>query len=185
MIHRPNLRISSILALALSLPALACQDGADGVQTRLGGLDGAPGLKVSITGAGDFDHTRAQAIAALIESKGQDVGAATVKLEQGDGPGTTLDIEMWGTGLPKSQDLAGLLAASFPELATANIQVAELAPGTGPRPIAFEVSDDLSAADAKAEIVEQLAGEGVVDVKVEDGEHGRRIEVRVEKTHVE
>ena len=181
MIRRANLRISSILALALSLPAVACQDGADGVQARLGGLDGAPGLKVSITGAGDIDPTRVQAIAALLESKGQDVGAVMVRLKQGEAPGTALEIEMWGTGLPKSQDIASIVAAGFPELANANIQIAELAPGSGPQPINIEVSDDLSPAEAKAEIVEQLAGEGIVDVKVEDGEDGRRIEVRVEK----
>ncbi len=183
MIRRANLRISSILALALSLPAVACQDGADGVQSRLGGLDGAPGLKVSIAGAGEFDHSRVQAIAALLESKGQDVGAVMVKRKQGEGPGSVVEIELWGAGLPGSQDIAGLLAASFPELANANIQVAQLAPGTGPQPINIEVSDDLTPAAAKAEIVEQLAGEGIVDVKVEDGEDGRRIEVRVEKTH--
>lgn len=185
MIRRASVLLFSILALALGLGTLACQDGADSVQARLGGLEGAPGLKVSIAVAGEFEHSRVKAIAALIESKGQDVGAALVRLKQGEGPGTTLEIEMWGTGLPKSQDIAGHLAAAFPELANASIQVTELAPGSGgPHPIAIEVSGDLTPEEAKAEIVEQLAGEGKVDVQVEDVEGGRRIEVRVEK-HVE
>jgi len=181
MIRRARVHLYSILALALSLGAAACQDGADSVQARIGGLEGAPGLKVSISGAGDFDHSKVKAIAALLESKGQDVGAAMVRLKQGEGPGAALEVEMWGTGLPKSQDIAGHLAAAFPELASASIQVTELAPGSGPHPIAIEVSDDLTPEEARAEIVEQLAGEGKVDVKVEDGEGGRRIEVRVEK----
>ena len=181
MIRRSSIRINSILALALSLGVIACQDGADGVQARLGGLEGAPGLKVSITGAGDFDPTKAQAIAALLEANGKDVGAAMVRLKQGDGASAALEVEMWGAGLPRSQDIAGILAAAFPELASATIQVTELAPGSGPQAFAIEVSDELSPEEARAEIVEQLAGEGKVDVKVEDGDDGRRIEVRVEK----
>ena len=184
MIRRAHIRISSLLALALVLPALACQDSADSVQAR-SGLVSAPGLKVAITGAGELDHARVQAIAALLESKGQDVGAAMVRLKQGDGPDDALEIEMWGTGLPPAQDIGGILKAGFPELASATVQVTELAPGSGPKPPEIEVDDDLSPAEAKAQILEQLGGDGVVDVKVEDGEDGRRIEVRVEKQHVE
>lgn len=182
MIRRAHIRLYSILALLLVVPAAACQDGADGVQHREA-LVSAPGLKVTITGAGELDHARVQAITALLESKGQDVGAAMVRLKKGDA-GDALEIEMWGAGLPKSQDIGGILKTGFPELATANVQVSELAPGSGPTPPAIEVDDDLSPEEARAQIVEQLGGDGVVDVKVEDGEDGRRIEVRVEK-HVE
>lgn len=183
MIRRAHIRVYSILALALALPATACQDGAEGVQVR-SGLASAPGLKVTITGGGELDHSRVQAIAALLESKGQDVGAAMVRLKKGDGAGDALEVEMWGAGLPPAQDIGGILKAGFPELASATVQVTELAPGSGPTPPPIEIDDDLSPAEAKAQIVEQLGGEGVVDVKVEDGEDGRRIEVRVEK-HVE
>lgn len=180
MIRRARIHLYSILALLLALPAVACQDGADGVQLR-DGLVSAPGLRVALTGIGELDHARAQAIVALLESKGQDVGAAMVRLKQGEATGDALEIEMWGAGLPKAQDIGGILTAGFPELASATVQVTELAPGTGPKPPAIEVDDDLSPEEAKAQIVEQLGGQGVVDVKVEDGEDGRRIEVRVEK----
>lgn len=180
MIRRAHIRVYSILALALALPMTACQDGADGVQAR-SGLVGAPGLKIAITGVSELDQARVQAIAALLESKSQDVGTATVRLKKDDSADDALEIEMWGAGLPPSQDIAAILKAGFPELANATVQATDLAPGSSPPPIAIEVDDDLSPAEAKAQIVEQLAGEGVVDVKVEDGEHGRRIEVRVEK----
>lgn len=184
MIRRAHIRLFSILAALLTAPTAACQDGgAAGVQVREA-LVSAPGLKVAITGIGELDHARVQAIAALLESKGEDVGAAMVRLKQGDATGDALEIEMWGSGLPRSQDIEGLLKAGFPELASATVQVSELAPGSGPTPPAIEVDDDLSAEEAKAQILEQLGGDGVVDVKVEDGEDGRRIEVRVEK-HVE
>lgn len=180
MIRRADIRVYSILALALALPALACQDSADSAQLRSGLME-APGLKIAVGNAGELDHTRVQAIAALIESRGQDVGAAMVRLKQEDGAADVLEIEMWGAGLPPSQDIAGILKSGFPELANATVEVTALAPGSGPRPHVIELADDLSPEEAKAQIVEQLAGDGVVDVKVEDGEHGRRIEVRVEK----
>ncbi len=47
-----------------------------------------------------------------------------------------------------------------------------------------EVSKDLSPAEAKLEIIDQLKAQGVdgeIDVVVQDGAEGRRVEVKVEK----
>jgi hypothetical protein len=64
--------------------------------------------------------------------------------------------------------------------------VKEMAPGTGPTPIAIEApGEEVSAEEAKAQILEQLAAEGVVgevQVEVQDGAEGRQVEVRIEKT---
>ena len=174
------------LTLAASLLAIACQQGSDNVQARTAELESAPGVKVTISNAGDLGHDKVQAIAQLLESKGQDVGASMVRMKKDDDDAGSLEIELWGAGLPKSADIPGILTAGVPELASATIQVSDLAPGTGPKPIAIEhPGDDVSPEEAKAQIIEQLQAEGVdgaIDVQVEDGDDGRRVEVRVEKT---
>lgn len=174
------------LTLAASLLAIGCQQGSDGVQARAAELESAPGVKVTISNAGELGHDRAQAIAQLLESKGQNVGAAMVRMKKDDHDAGALEIELWGAGLPSSAEIPGILTAGVPELASATIQVSDLAPGSGPAPIAIEApGDDVSPEEVKAQILEQLQAQGVegdVDVKVEDDGEGRRVEVRVEKT---
>ena len=176
------------LTLAASLLGFGCQQP-DDIQVRAAEIANTAGVKVTITNAGELSHDKAQAIAQLLEAKGHDVGAVEVRMKKDVHDAGSLDIELWGTGLPSSAEIPGILTAGVPELASATIQVSDLAPGTGPAPIAIETpGDDLSPDEVKLQILDQLQAQGVegnVDVIVEDDDKGRRVEVRVEKTEAE
>ncbi|HRI10541.1 MAG TPA: hypothetical protein PKW35_22125 [Nannocystaceae bacterium] len=120
------------------------------------------------------------------EGKG-DVAAAMVRLKKEDGGPDGVEIELWGASLPAAAGVAGDLQGAFPALAGATIEAVPLEPGSGPQmAVMVEApAEDATPEEAKQEILEQLEANGVdgkIDVKVEDGEEGRRIEVKVEKT---
>ena len=77
------------------------------------------------------------------------------------------------------------IGTQFPELAGARIAAAAAEAGGGQALPIVEVSDALTAEEAKQEILSKMQADGVegnIDVQVEDGAGGRRIEVKVEKT---
>lgn len=186
-VQRPRWLILLMLLTTIAGPlALGCgQEGGEGARARAA-ISEAKGQKVTISGAGELGPEKVKAISGLLEAKGHDVGAVIVKLlKEGEGA-PTLEITMWGAGLPPPHEISGSLKVAFPELAAASIEVKEMAPGTGPTPIAIEApGEEVSAEEAKAQILEQLAAEGVVgevQVEVQDGAEGRQVEVRIEKT---
>ena len=86
--------------------------------------------------------------------------------------------------MPAADSLAADLKAAFPALAGASIATAPADGGAGAELPIVEVSKELSTEEARQEILDQLKAEGVdgaVDVQVQDGADGRRIEVKVEK----
>ena len=175
--------------LALVFGSLLAVSGCQGdpeTQARAAELADLPGLKVTISGVA-LDQTKAAAIARHIEGKAIDTGAALVRMKKDDQGGSSLEIALHAKTLPDSDSLAADLVAAFPELAGATIDTAPAADG-GPEMPVVEVSDDLTPEEAKQEITQQLQAEGVegdIDVQVEDGEGGRRIEVKVERSIVE
>ena len=166
--------------------ASGCQQGGDGAKARAAELSLLPGLKVMISGAGALGPDEVRAISKHLEEKG-DVAAAMVRLKKKDGGPEVVEIELWGATLPAAGSIAGDLQARFPGLAGATIEAAPLEPGSGPQMAVMveATAEDASPEEAKQEILDQLEAGGVdgkIDVKVEDGEEGRRIEVKVEKT---
>ena len=175
-----------ILPLLCSVLALACQGG-DDIQARAAELEASPGLRVRITAAGELPQTTVHAIARHIEGQAENSGAAMVRVKKEDGSAPILEIELWGGTLPAAGNLADALKAAFPALASADITIAQVAPGQAPPLPIIAVEEDLSPAEAEQQIREQLAADGLdgeVDVKVADGPEGRRVEVAVKKTEV-
>lgn len=173
----------SLVALLCALAAPACQESEEGPAAREAALSSMSGLKVVITGA-DLPHEKVAAISKFVEARAVDTGAALVRMKKHDPGPAELEISLFAAQLPAGDALAGELEAAFPELAGATITTAPAEAGAaGPLPL-VEVDHALSPEAAKQEIVEQLQAEGVegdIDVQVQDGEDGRRIEVKVEK----
>ena len=175
--------------LLCAVMATGCQQGGDGPQARAAELAQASGIKITIQGA-ELGPEQVHELTKSIEGKASDVGAAMVRLKKDkDDPNApaSVEIELWGSGLPASAGIADQLKADFPALASAQISVSDLEPGSGPQPIAVEADEDASPEEAKQQIIEQLEAEGVdgqIDVNVEDVEGGRRIEVKVKKEEV-
>ncbi|MCA9659993.1 MAG: hypothetical protein KC486_16740 [Myxococcales bacterium] len=174
------------MTLLCALGLFGCQQGGDGpAQARAAELENAAGIKILISGAGELGPDQVHAISQSVEGKAQDVGAAMVRLKKEDGEAeATIEIELWGNGLPESAALVSQLKGDFAELADAQISVVNLEPGTGPKPLAVEVDEEATPEEAKHQIIEALKADGVegeIDVQVEDDENGRRVEVKVEK----
>lgn len=182
------LKIFAPIALLLTsfLGLAACQ-GEPNVEARAGELADLPGIKVTIAGA-DLGHDKVQAIAKHLEAKAVDTGAAMVRMQKDDQGQASLEIELYAKSLPAGDALTADLKAAFPELAGAAISTAPAAGGAAlPDMPIVEVSDELSPEAARQEILDQLKAEGVdgaVDVQIQDGADGRRIEIKVEKTEV-
>lgn len=171
-----------IAPLALALLGLSACTHDDDVQARVAELESLPGLKVTISGA-DIAQDKVHAIAKHLEGKAVDTGAAMVRLKKDDQGPPSLEIEIFAKTLPAADSLAADLKAAFPELAGATITAAPAQSNAQQLPI-VEVSHELSPEEAKQEIVEQLQAQGVdgqIDVQVQDGAEGRRVEVKVEK----
>ena len=181
-----RMRILGPLTLSWALGLGGCQQE-NAASAHAAELESAPGIKVLITSAGDLSQEQAHAISQSAEGQAQDVRAATVRLQTSDGDDDTppsLEIELWGTGLPDSAALVSQLKGEFPALATAQIEVVGLVPGSGPEPLAIEVSDAATPEEAEEQIREALEADGVegaIEVQVEDFEDGRRVEVKVER----
>lgn len=164
----------------------ACQPG-DDIEARSAELTANPGLRVHISNAGDLPEGTVHAIAQHLEGDAKADGAAMVRVKREDGDAPSLEIELWGGALPATGEVTSALKAQFPALAGATITASTIAAGESP-PIELPVvhaDDDLSPAAAEQQIRDQLAADGVdgaVDVKVEDGPEGRRVEVQVKKT---
>ncbi|MCY1008689.1 hypothetical protein OV079_24640 [Nannocystis pusilla] len=176
--------IASLALLLGNLASAGCQTDPE-VQARMAELAELPGIKVQIDGA-DLDHAQAQAIAKHLEGKAADTGAAMVRLKKDNPGGTSLEIELYAKSLPAAEGLAAELKATFPALASATITTAPAVGGAGELPV-IEVSKELSPEEAKQEILEQLQADGVdgnVNVQIEDGAEGRRIEVKIDKQEV-
>ncbi len=172
-----------LLPLLCSLFAMACQPD-DGVDPRTAELTDAPGLCVKISDAGELSPATVHAIAQHLEGGARDHGAAAVRLTRTDDAAPVLEIELWGGTLPGG-DVPAQLKAAFPALAGATISTATIAPGDAPALPIVHVDRELSPADAERQIRDQLAAAGVdgeVQVKIEDGPDGRRVEVDVKKT---
>lgn len=172
--------------LLCSLLALGCDNRPDDTHARA--LEEAPGLRIKISAAGDLPDGTVHELAAHLEGQAHDTGAAMVKIKKEDGGPQTVEIELWGGTLPQG-DLAAALKTKFPALAGATITSESIPAGQGPGPSmpVIAVDDDLSPAEAEQQIRDQLAADGVdgeVDVKIEDGPDGRRIEVGVHKQEV-
>lgn len=163
----------------------ACQT--DDITARSAELGNSPGLRVTISDAGELSQETVHAIAKQIEGNGEDHGAATVRVKQEkeDDASPTLEIEMWGGAMPNADTVAAQLKAAFPTLANATITTTAIPPGATPQMPVIAVDDDLSPAEAEQQIRDQLTADGVdgeVHVKVEDSPEGRRVEVNVKKT---
>ncbi|PCC73399.1 hypothetical protein SAMN02745121_02872 [Nannocystis exedens] len=176
---------TTIASLALLLGTLTgCQTEPD-IQARAAELADMPGVAVKIAGA-DLDHTQVHAIAKHLEAKAVDTGAAMVRMKKDDQGGSSLEIELYAKSLPPAEALTADLKTTFPALADATITTAPAAGQVGDLP-AIEVSKELSPEEAKQEILDQLQADGVdghVDVQIQDGADGRRIEVKIEKQEV-
>jgi hypothetical protein len=176
--------IASLALLLGSLLGAACQNDPD-VQARAAELAEMPGIKVTIAGA-DLDPAKVHAIAQHLEGKAVDTGAKMVRMTKDDPGGSSLEIELYAKSLPASDAVVADLKASFPELAGATISTAPATGGGAELPV-IEVSKDLTPEEAKQEILEQLQADGVdghVDVQIQDGAEGRRIEVKIDKQEV-
>jgi hypothetical protein len=172
-----------LLPLLCSLIAMACQPD-DDVDPRVAELTASPGLRIKISDAGELPPATVHAIAQHLEGAAQDHGAAAVRVTRKDDDAPVLEIELWGGTLPGG-DVPAQLKAAFPALAAASISTATIAPGEAPALPMVTVDKDLSPADAEQQIRDQLAADGVdgeVNVKIEDGPDGRRVEVDVKKT---
>lgn len=172
-----------LMPLLCSLLAIACQSG-DDPEARAAELTASPGLRVEISGA-ELSHDTVRAIAQHLEGGAKDDGAAMVRIKKEDGATPTVAIELWGGTVPASGDVPGALKAKFPELAAATITTSTIAAGAPPSLPVVAVDADLSPAEAEQQIRDQLAADGVdgdVNVKVEDGPEGRRVQVDVKKT---
>ncbi|MFY0540371.1 hypothetical protein [Nannocystis pusilla] len=176
--------IASLALLLGNLASAGCQTDPE-VQARVAELADMPGLSVKIDGA-DLDHAQAQAIAKHLEGKAVDTGAAMVRLKKDEPGGSSLEIELYAKSLPAAEGLAAELKATFPALASATITTAPAVGGAGDLPL-IEVGKELSPEEAKQEILEQLQADGVdgnVNVQIEDGAEGRRIQVKIDKHEV-
>lgn len=174
--------------LLCTLLVYGCDNRPDDVAARALELENSPGLRVTIAAAGDLPEATIHDLAKHLEGSAHDTGAAMVKVKkENDGP-PSIQIELWGGTLPQG-DISADLKAKFPALAAATI-TSETIPagqGDGPSMPVIAVDADLSPAEAEQQIRDQLAADGVdgdVNVKVEDGPEGRRVEVGIEK-HVE
>jgi hypothetical protein len=174
-----------IAPLLCTLLALGCDTKPDDVAARALELENSPGLRVTVTDAGDLPEATIHELARHLELSGHDTGAAMVRVKQeNDGPPSVV-IELWGGTLPQG-DIAADLKAKFPALAAASITTTTIPAGQGGGPSmpVIAVDADLSPAEAEQLIRDQLAADGVdgkVDVKVEDGPDGRRVQVGIEK----
>lgn len=176
--------IASLALLLGNLASAGCQTDPE-VQARVAELAELPGLQVKIDGA-DLDHAQVQAIAKHLEGKAVDTGATMVRMKKDDPGDSSLEIELYAKSLPAAEGLAAELKATFPALAGATITTAPAVGGAGDLPV-IEVSKELSPEEAKQEILEQLQADGVdgnVNVQIEDGAEGRRIEVKIDKQEV-
>jgi hypothetical protein len=171
--------------LLCSLLALGCQNASEEAHARALELEDSPGLRVTISAAGELPESTIHALAQHLESGAKDTGAAMVKVKkEGDAP-PNIEIELWGGTLPTG-DIAAQLKAQFPDLAGATITTQSLPPGTGgPSMPVIAVDADLSPAEAEQQIRDQLAADGVdgdVQVDIQDGPDGKRVvKVGVEK----
>ncbi len=185
------LRSLAPLTLLCALGLGACQQGGDGPTARSAELENAAGIKILISDAGELTQDQVHAISQSVEGKAQDVSAAMVRMKKDDGEGgepTSLEIEIWGAGLPDSAALVSQLKADFPAIASAEVEVVNLEPGSGPKPLSVEVDEDATPEETKEQIIESLQADGVegnIDVQVEDTQEGRRVEVKVEHEIVE
>lgn len=162
---------------------LACDRGED-IEARTAELASAGGVRVKISNAGELPPDTVHAIAQHLEGPAKSTGAAMVRLKKEDGAAPVLEIELWGGTVPPAGDLASELKATFPALASADIQTSTIAPGEAPSMPVVAVEADLSPAEAEQQIRDQLAADGVdgqVKVKVQDGPEGRRVEVAIDK----
>lgn len=176
--------IASLALLLGSLFGAACQNDPD-VQARAAELAEMPGIKVTIAGA-DLDPAKVHTLAKHLEGKAVETGAAMVRMTKDDQGGSSLEIELYAKSLPASDTVVADLKANFPELASATISTAPATGGGAELPV-IEVSKDLTPEEAKQEILEQLQADGVdghVDVQIQDGAEGRRIEVKIDKQEV-
>ena len=175
---------SLLLPLLCSLFAIACQPG-DDPEARSAEFTMTPGLRVQISGVDELSPDAVRAIAHHLEGEAKDHSAAMVRVKKEDGATESVEIELRGGTLPATDVVAGMLKSQFPALADATITASTIAVGEpAPGPI-VAVDDDLSPADAEQQIRDQLAADGVdgeVEVKVEDGPDGRRVQVEVKKT---
>lgn len=170
--------------LLCSLLAFGCQSASEEAHARALELENSPGLRVTISAAGELPHETVQALAQHLEQGAQDTRTAMIKLKQEDDAPPSIEIELWGGTLPTG-DIAAQLKQQFPALAGATITTQSLPPGQGgPSMPVIAVDDDLSPAEAEQQIRDQLAAEGIdgdVKVEIEDGPDGRRVKVGVEK----
>lgn len=167
---------------ALLMPA--CQNNED-IEARSAELTANPGLRVTITDVGELAPETVHAIARQIEGTGHSDGAAMVRVTKDGDASPVLEIELWGGAMPDAGTVADQLKTAFPALAGATIVTSTIAPGQPPPLPIVAVDDDLAPADAEQQIRDQLAADGVdgdVNVKVEDGPGGRRVEIDVKKT---
>ncbi len=180
------MRTLSPLALLCALSLGACQSSTSSI-ARSAELESAAGIKIQISGVPDLAPAQVQAISQSVEGKVQNVSAAMVRMESGQGEGNDsagLEIELWGVGLPDSGAIISQLKTDFPVLADAQIEVVALEPGSGPAPMVLEIDEEATPEEAKAQIIEALQADGVegeIDVQIEDGDGERRIEIKVEK----
>ncbi|HEY0132764.1 MAG TPA: hypothetical protein VGB85_01755 [Nannocystis sp.] len=162
----------------------ACQNSED-IEARSAELTANPGLRVTISNAGELPPETVHAIAKQIEGNGEGNGAATVRVKKEDDASPVLEIELWGGAMPDAGTVSDKLKTTFPALASATIVTATIPAGQPPPLPIVAVDDDLAPADAEQQIRDQLAADGVdgtVNVKVEDGPEGRRVEINVKKT---
>ena len=189
MLHKASPLAPLALSLALALGA-GCQNAGDddvGPEDRT--VEISEGRAISIEIPEGVERDQIHAVAKHVEHQlGGDVMGAKVKVEktEADGPATMV-VELWGNNLPDAQEVSSGLKSEFGFLADASIAVEELDPEQGPTPAAIDheaLSDDPE--QAKQEIIDQLREQGVegeINVVIEDGPDGRRVEVDVEDDH--
>jgi len=191
MIHSLMRSLAPLTLLLCAFGLGACQQGDDLPTARSAALDNASGIKLLISDAGDLSPEQVHAISQSVEGQAQDVSTAMVRLQKDDGEGggpASLEIELWGAGVPDSGALVSQLKADFPALADVAVEVVNLGPGSGPMPLSIEIDEEATAEETKQQIIESLQADGVegnIDVQVEELEDGRRVEVKVEHESAE
>jgi hypothetical protein len=180
---KPILPHLAPLCISFALALVACHAENDDVSPESRSAEITEGRAVSIELSDGIEHEQVQAIAGHVENGfGADVAAAKVKVMQDHEGGATMVVELWGSGLPEESALEAGLAQEFPALANAAITVEALDAADGPAQVEAH-SDAEDPEVAKQEIIDELRAQGVegdIEVDVEDGPDGRRVEVQVE-----
>lgn len=189
MFHKASPLAPLALSLALALGA-GCQNvGDDDVAPEDRAMEITEGRAISIEIPSGVERDQIHAVAKHVEHQlGGDVAGASVKVKKTEAEGpATMVVELWGSNLPDAQAVSTGLKSEFGFLADAAISVEDLDAEQGPTPAAIDhedLSDDPE--QAKQEIIDQLREQGVegeIDVVIDDGPDGRRVEVKVEDDH--